>query len=109
VEVNKGNVEGWTQAICPIAYINLLYSGAYFAQSELSAPIPGVDWWIASYGTSTKPRAPWGTEAGWQFTDQRDVPGISVPVDCSVFDDGVWAQLVGGGGDQIGLTEGWWW
>lgn len=95
MEVTGGNVEAFCQTFCPAAHINLLYSGAYFAQSEIAAPIPGVDWWIASYGTVQQPRAPWGVEAGWQFTDAGNIPGVGRG-DLSVFDTGVWAALTGG-------------
>lgn len=98
IEVQDGTstatIEWWTRSFCQLATINLLYSGAYFAQSQLAQPIPGVDWWIASYGTSQRPTPPWGTEAGWQFSDHAYVPGAG-NVDVSLFDSDIWAQLTG--------------
>lgn len=94
-ETGGGNVEAACQTFCPAAQINLLYSGAYFAHSEISQPIPGVEWWIASYGTSQRPSAPWGTEAGWQFTSSANVPGVPGQCDESVFDSSVFAAVIG--------------
>lgn len=94
-ETSGGNVEAECQQFCPSAHCNLLYSGAYFAFSEISQPIPGVDWWIASYGTNQRPRAPWGEEAGWQFTSTGKVPGVPGDCDISIFDDAIWARLTG--------------
>lgn len=87
-ETADGNVQATVDAFCPAAHINLLYSGAAFARADISQPVPGVMWWIASYG-SPKPSAPWGTEAGWQYTD------ASRWGDCSVFTPTAWADLTG--------------
>lgn len=93
IEVQEGNVDAFASAFCPAASINLLYSGAYFSE-QISTPIPGVEWWLAAYG-SQRPSPPWGVEAGWQFTDSANVPG-SGQCDESIFDDARWAELVGG-------------
>jgi hypothetical protein len=87
-ETADGNVQATVDAFCPAARINLLYSGAAFARADISQPVPGVDWWIAAYGQA-RPAPPWGTEAGWQFTD------ASKWGDCSVFDSAIWAALIG--------------
>ena len=87
-ETADGNVQATVDAFCPAARINLLYSGAAFARADISQPVPGVDWWIAAYG-SARPAAPWGNEAGWQFTD------ASKWGDCSVFDSATWSTLIG--------------
>lgn len=92
IEVQEGNVDAFASTFCPLAQVNVLYSGAYFS-SQITTPIPGVDWWLAAYGPN-RPAPPWGEEAGWQFTDSANVPGVGA-CDESVFDDAVWARLTG--------------
>lgn len=95
VETDPGGAEVFAEAFCPAALVRLLYSGAYMAGADLSKPIPGVEWWLAAY-QSTRPKPPWGTEAGWQFTSTTHVPGVPGLADLSIFDPAAWADLTGG-------------
>jgi hypothetical protein len=59
-----------------------LYSGeAFYRAQGLAEAVPASRTWLAAWG----PDAPPDGEALWQYTDHRTVPGVTVPVDCSVY------------------------
>jgi lysozyme len=95
VEVAEGPApEGAAKTFIGDAAVRLLYSGAWFAGHYLAESIPGVEWWLAAYGQQ-QPTAPWGRQAGWQFTQAAHVPGVPGPCDLSIFDLACWADLTG--------------
>lgn len=57
------------------------YSGEAFAAAHLASLPAGVHSWRAAYGQAAVPP---GAEL-WQYTDNRDVAGVSGPCDCSIF------------------------
>lgn len=95
VETQASRAEAFAQAFCPAADVKLLYSFIAMAVSSLQTPVPGVEWWMAGYG-SIQPKPPWGVEAGWQFTDVAHVPGVTGPADLSIFDPLAWVHLTTG-------------
>ena len=64
------------------------YSGASFFTVHLGTTPAGMHRWIADYGA---PEPALGEEF-FQFTDNRVMPGVSAPCDCSIY-NGTLAQL----------------
>lgn len=58
-----------------------------------------VDLWVASYGASPR-TGPWPVWAGWQYTDNGRVSGISGAVDRSYVATEAWGGTVIGGSGQ---------
>lgn len=66
----------------------LIYSDAYNAANVFDGGLSDYPLWIAEYGVSTPTDAvPWNTWAGWQYSDQGNVPGILGYVDLDYFTD----------------------
>lgn len=64
-----------------------------------------VDLWVASYGASPR-TGPWPVWAGWQYTDNGRVSGISGTVDRSYVATEAWGgTVIGGSGQASG--SGW--
>ncbi len=59
-----------------------LYTNEYLYRSEhLGSTVPAKRTWLAAYG----PKEPVEPHELWQYTDQRRLPGVNVPADCSLF------------------------
>lgn len=65
-----------------------IYADAYNAAVVLDARLTAWPLWIAQYGVA-KPDMdnPWGTWAGWQYTDKGRVPGIQGYTDRDIFEE----------------------
>lgn len=64
----------------------LIYSDAYNASEVLSGPITEYPLWVAQYQVSAPSSGVhWPSWAGWQYTDQGRVPGITSDVDLDRF------------------------
>jgi GH25 family lysozyme M1 (1,4-beta-N-acetylmuramidase) len=76
----------------------MVYTAAYFSQSNIGAALKDYPLWIANYKYTTTgacplmPDASWGKWTVWQYSDKGSVPGISGGVDMNVF-DGTLAEL----------------
>lgn len=65
-----------------------VYADAYNASSVLEADLAVYPLWIAQYGVDEPDMDnPWGTWAGWQYTDLGRVSGIQGNVDRNYFTD----------------------
>lgn len=64
----------------------VVYSDAYNAGTVFGGALTEYPLWVASYGVSQPSSAGgWSSWAGWQYTDQGRVPGISGYVDRDIF------------------------
>ena len=76
--------------------VEWLYSGeAFYRAQGLADVIPTSRTWLAAWGPDQPPDG----EALWQYTDHRTIPGVNVPVDCSVY-RGTVEQLLAAIGDK---------
>lgn len=74
----------------------VVYSNAYNAGAMFSGALTNYPLWIAEYGVSQPSSAVnWSSWAGWQYTDQGRVPGISGYVDRDVFTDSMLLKTSG--------------
>lgn len=70
----------------------LVYTAAYFAQTNLGTALAGYPVWIANYKYTTTGACPlmpdnaWSSWRIWQYSDKGSVSGISGAVDLNVFD-----------------------
>lgn len=69
----------------------IIYTGPYFANSNLDNRVAGIPCWIAHYGVSTPmPTNIWGTNyAGHQYSSTGSVPGVNGNCDVDTFYDAV--------------------
>lgn len=64
----------------------VVYSNTYTAGAVFSGALTKYPLWAAAYGVSQPSSAVnWSSWAGWQYTDQGQVPGISGYVDRDIF------------------------
>lgn len=64
----------------------VVYSNTYNAGAMFSGALTNYPLWAASYGVSQPSSAVnWTSWAGWQYTDQGQIPGISGYVDRDIF------------------------
>ncbi len=74
-----------------VVYSNTYNAGAVFGGALTQYPL-----WAAEYGVSQPSSAVnWSSWAGWQYTDQGQVPGISGYVDRDVFTDAIFLEAPG--------------
>ena len=59
-----------------------VYSYYWFANNRFNEKTRSYLDWIAQYSDDNTYQYSW---RGWQFTDKANVPGISTPVDMSIF------------------------
>ena len=70
----------------------MVYTAAYFSQSNIGAALKAYPLWIANYKYTTTGACPLMPDSGWsrwriwQYSDKGSVPGISGNVDMNVFD-----------------------
>lgn len=71
-----------------------VYSGAAFWEAHLGSLPTGPNRWVAAYGQSDPHLT---SEDLWQFTDNRNVPGVSGPCDASIYMGNVndWLKMIG--------------
>ncbi|MEO0588301.1 MAG: GH25 family lysozyme, partial [Planctomycetota bacterium] len=63
----------------------LIYTGSYFANSELTGDITELPLWIAQWGVGSPTTSYWDEYDFWQYTATGSVAGISGNVDRNVF------------------------
>ncbi len=74
----------------------VVYSNTYNAGAVFSGALTKYPLWAASYGVSQPSSAVnWSSWAGWQYTDQGRVPGISGYVDRDIFTDAMFLKSSG--------------
>jgi len=71
-----------------------VYSGADFWNAHLGSLPTGPNRWVAAYGV---PDPKLASEDLWQFTDKRNVAGVSGPCDASIYMGNVndWLRMIG--------------
>jgi hypothetical protein len=71
-----------------------VYSGSNFWVAHLGSLPSGLNRWVAAYSPVDPKLA---GEDLWQFTDARDVPGVSGPCDASIYKGTVddWLKMIG--------------
>lgn len=76
-----------------VGFKPMVYTGAWFAGPHNLAAYPEIGQyplWLAAYqGTMPAPPAPWSLVSLWQYTDKLQVPGISGPVDGSMWNGSI--------------------
>ncbi len=76
----------------------MVYTAAYFSQTNIGAALKNYPVWIANYKYTTTGACPlmpstgWSRWTIWQYSDKGSVPGISGNTDMNVF-DGTLADL----------------
>lgn len=74
----------------------VIYSDAYNAGAVFGGTLTRYPLWVAEYGVSQPSSAAnWSSWAGWQYTDQGQVPGISGYVDRDIFTDAMFLESPG--------------
>lgn len=73
-----------------------VYSNTYNAGAIFGGALTRYPLWAASYGVSEPSSAVnWSSWAGWQYTDQGRIPGISGNVDRDIFTDAMFLKSAG--------------
>ncbi len=74
----------------------VVYSNSYTAGAIFGGALTKYPLWVASYGVSQPSSAVnWSSWAGWQYTDQGRIPGISGYVDRDIFTDAMFLKSAG--------------
>lgn len=74
----------------------VIYSDVSNAQTVFGGELTGYPLWVAEYGsTLSSVETNWLSWAGWQYTDQGQIPGISGVVDRSFFTDAMFLKESG--------------
>ncbi len=74
----------------------VVYSNTYNAGAMFSGALTRYPLWAAEYGVSQPASSVnWSSWAGWQYTDQGRVPGISGYVDRDIFTDAMFLDDAG--------------
>lgn len=74
----------------------MVYSDSYSVQNHFSSALARWPLWVAEYGVDRPNIAPyWNTWAGWQYTDQGRVSGVSGNVDRDWFTSAVLLEQSG--------------
>lgn len=94
LEAGSGDLGPWVLTFCrrveqQAGVRPLIYTGAWFSGPHNLVAYPEIGTyglWLAAYAAvQPDPPPPWQFTAFWQYTDQGSVPGISGPVDMSLF------------------------